>query len=223
MARSKVVVAWSSGKDSAWTLHRLRQDPALEVVALLTTFSERDDAVTMHGVPRALVRRQAAATGLPVVECFVPWPCPNEIYEQRMGAAVQRIKALGATEVAFGDLFLADIRAYRERQLAGSGLSPRFPLWSEPTGALAEAMIDGGLQAVLTCVDTRQVPAALAGRRFDRALLAALPPGADPCGENGEFHSFVTAGPMLAGEIPVAQGAPLTDGQGFARVTLAAA
>ena len=223
MARSRVVVAWSSGKDSAWTLHRLRATPDTEVMGLLTTFGEVDGLVTLHGVPRALVRRQAAASGLPVIEVFLPWPCPNSVYEQRMGAAVARIKALGATHVAFGDLFLADLRRWREERLAGSGLQPLFPLWGQPTGVLAADMLDGGLEALLTCVDTSCAPASLAGSRFDRALLARLPPGVDPCGENGEFHSFVTAGPMLRGRIAVTAGPPRVDEQGFARVALSAA
>jgi len=223
MARSRVVVAWSSGKDSAWTLHRLRETPGSDVVGLLTTFSELDDSVTMHGVPRALVQCQAAAAGLPVVEVFLPWPCPNPVYEQRMGAAVARLKTLGATHVAFGDLFLADLRRWREERLAGSGLQPLFPLWGQPTGVLAADMLDGGLEALLTCVDTSRAPASLAGSRFDRALLARLPPGVDPCGENGEFHSFVTAGPMLRGRIAVTAGPPRVDEQGFARVALSAA
>jgi uncharacterized protein (TIGR00290 family) len=223
MARNKVVVAWSSGKDSAWTLHRLRSVPDTDVIGLLTTFSEADDAVTMHGVPRRLARRQAKAADLPLVEVFVPWPCPNPIYEARMGAAVTRMKAMGATQVAFGDLFLEDVRRWREERLAGSGLAPLFPLWGQATAGLAAEMIAGGLQAVLTCVDTRRLPAGLAGRRFDRDLLEALPAGVDPCGENGEFHSFVTAGPMLAAAIPVTTGSPMVDAQGFARVRLAAA
>lgn len=223
MARNKVVVAWSSGKDSAWTLHRLRAQPEAEVVGLLTTFSELDDAVTMHGVPRSLARRQAEAAGLPVIEVFVPWPCPNAVYEQRMGDGVARIKAMGATHVAFGDLFLEDVRRWREERLAGSGLAPLFPLWGEATDRLAAEMIAGGLEAVLTCVDTQRLPPALAGRRFDRGLLGDLPAGVDPCGENGEFHSFVSAGPMLGATIPVTTGRPTVDTQGFARVLLAAA
>jgi len=223
MARSRVVVAWSSGKDSAWALHRLRAQPGAEVIGLLTTFSEVDDAVTMHGVPRSLARRQAEAAGLPVVEVFVPWPCPNPIYEARMAVAVAEMKALGATHIAFGDLFLEDVRRWREERLAGSGLAPLFPLWGQATDSLAAEMIAGGLEAVLTCVDTQRLPPALAGRHFDRGLLGDLPAGVDPCGENGEFHSFVTAGPMLAGAIAVVAGTPTVDAQGFARVLLAAA
>ncbi len=223
MARSKVVVAWSSGKDSAWSLQLLRSTAGVEVIGLLTTFSEANDAVTMHGVPRALVARQASATNLPVVEVFVPWPCPNKIYEERMGRGVGKIKAMGATHIAFGDLFLEDIRQWREERLAGSGLAPLFPLWGRDTRALAGNMIASGLQAVLTCVDTSQVPADLAGRHFDKQLLADLPASADPCGENGEFHSFVTAGPMMTGSIAVTVGPVATDAQGFARVQLAAA
>ncbi len=222
MARAKVVLAWSSGKDSAWTLHRLRQDPMLEVVGLLTTLSESDVAVTMHGVPQALLRAQAAATGLPLSEVFVPFPCPNRLYEERMGRALAALKQAGATHVAFGDLALEDVRRWREERLAGSGLTPLFPLWGEDTGALAQSMIAGGLEAVLTCVDSRCLPADFAGRRFDAALLAALPAGVDPCGENGEFHSFVTAGPMLAHRVAVTPSPIWSDSLGFARVTLTA-
>lgn len=220
MAGAKTVLAWSSGKDSAWTLHRLRQDPGVEVVGLLTTLSESDNSVTLHGVPQALLRRQAAATGLPLTEVRVPFPCPNTLYEERMGQALAALRQAGATAVAFGDLALEDVRRWREERLAGSGLTPLFPLWGEPTGPLAEAMIDGGLEAVLTCVDTGRLPAGFAGRRFDRALLAALPAAVDPCGENGEFHSFVTAGPMLAGPLAVESGPIHSDSLGFARVTL---
>lgn len=223
MARCKVVVAWSSGKDSAWTLQVLRQDPAVEVVGLLTTLNEADDAVTMHGVPRDLLRRQAAMTGLPVLEVFVPWPCPNAIYEARMAGGVARARALGATHIAFGDLFLEDLRRWREAKLADSGLTPLFPLWRRDTAALAEEMIAGGLEAVLTCIDGSRLTPGFAGRRFDRALLADLPAGVDPCGENGEFHSFVTAGPMLAGRVEIALGARRQDALGFARIDLAAA
>lgn len=217
----RVALAWSSGKDSAWSLLRLQRDPTVEPAALLSTVRAEDGAVTMHGVPRSLLRAQAAAAGLPLIEVEIPWPCPNADYEARMGAAVKRLILQGIGAIAFGDLFLEDIRRYRETQLAGSGLEPLFPLWGEETRRLAEEMIDGGLEAVLTCVDGRQAPAALAGRRFDRALLADLPAGADPCGENGEFHTFVTAGPMLRGRIAVEAGPAAEDGQGFGRVALA--
>ncbi len=219
----RVALAWSSGKDSAWSLHRLRQDPAFAPAALLTTLRADDGAVTMHGVPRALLRAQAAAAGLPLIEVEIPWPCPNEAYEARMGAAVAQLRDQGIAAVAFGDLFLEEIRAYREQQMAGSGLELVFPLWRQDTTALAEEMIAGGLQALLTCVDTRQIAGRFAGRAFDRGLLAELPATADPCGENGEFHSFVTAGPMLAGRIAVTAGPAADDGQGFARVALTAA
>lgn len=216
----RVALAWSSGKDSAWSLHRLRQDPAVEPAALLTTVGAEDGAVTMHGVPRDLLRAQIEATGLPSIEVEIPWPCPNGEYESRMGRAVERLRADGIEAVAFGDLFLEDIRRYREAQMAASGVALLFPLWREDTRALAEEMIAGGLEAIVTCVDTRQLDGRFAGRPFDRAFLADLPAGVDPCGENGEFHSFVVAGPMLSGRIDAVPGPACEDGEGFARATL---
>ena len=202
----RVWLSWSSGKDSAWALHVLRQDPRLEVVGLLTTLNGENDRVAMHGVRGALLRAQARAAGLPLVEVELPVPCSNEQHAERMAAALARAEAESVTAVAFGDLFQEDIRAYREAQMEATGLAPLFPLWGRPTRELAEEMIEGGLEAVLTCVDPRQVSATLAGRAFDRALLAELPAEADPCGENGEFHSFVHAGPMFSAPIPVARG-----------------
>lgn len=218
--KPRAVVAWSSGKDSAWALWRLQQRGELEVIGLLTTLNEADDAVAMHAVPRALLRAQAAATGLPLHEVELPWPCPNEVYEQRMGAAVTQLTQQGATHMVFGDLFLEDIRRYREDKLAGSGLQPLFPLWGENTRRLAQEMIEGGLKATLVCVDTKQAPADLAGRAFDQTLLQELPLTVDPCGERGEFHSFVTAGPMLRQVLTIKSGAVVTDQSGYARVTL---
>ena len=202
----RVWLSWSSGKDSAWSLHVLRQDPSLEVVGLLTTLNGENDRVAMHGVRGALLRAQARAAGLPLIEVELPVPCSNEQYAERMAAALARAEAECVTGVAFGDLFLEDIRAYREAQMEATGLAPLFPLWGRPTRELAEEMIEGGLEAVLTCVDPRQVPATLAGRAFDRDLLAELPPEADPCGENGEFHSFVHAGPIFCAPIAVVRG-----------------
>jgi len=204
----RVLLSWSSGKDSAWALHALRQEPGVEVVALLTTFNEAADRVAMHGVRRGLVEAQAAAAGLPLWPVLLPWPCPNDAYEERMAAALGRAREEGVTHVAFGDLFLEDVRAYRVRQLAGTGVEPLFPLWGSPadTPALARAMLAAGLRAVLTCVDPAQLPGTLAGRPYDAALLAELPSGADPCGERGEFHTFCSAGPMLASEIAVRVG-----------------
>jgi uncharacterized protein (TIGR00290 family) len=176
------------------------------VVGLLTTITETFDRVSMHGVRRALLEAQAAAAGLPVFEARIPFPCPNETYEAAMAEVVARARANGVTGVAFGDLFLADVRAYRERQMAATGLSLHFPLWGRPTAALADEMIRGGLQARLSCVDPKVLPEDFAGRAFDRALLAALPAGVDPCGENGEFHTFAWDGPMFARPVPVRAG-----------------
>ncbi|MEQ9073040.1 MAG: hypothetical protein RLP09_04235 [Sandaracinaceae bacterium] len=199
---TKTVLSWSSGKDSAWALHVLRQDPSVEVIGLLTTLNRDADRVAMHGVRRALLERQAEAAGLPVDVVELPYPCSNEDYEAAMTGAVDRAKAAGAEVFAFGDLFLEDIRAYREAQLAGTGLGAVFPLWGQDTRALAEAMIDAGLEAIVTCVDPKQLDPSFAGRRFDRALLRDLPAHVDPCGENGELHTLVIAGPML--ERPIA-------------------
>ncbi|HUE88692.1 MAG TPA: hypothetical protein VMO26_21655, partial [Vicinamibacterales bacterium] len=194
----KIIVSWSSGKDSAWMLHTLQQQHPGAVAGLLTTLNEAFDRVAMHAVRRTLLEAQAAAAGLPLHAIGLPWPCPNDEYERRMSQAVQGFVAEGFTHVAFGDLFLEDVRRYREARLAGTGLLPMFPLWkTQPTADLAREMISGGLRAVLTCVDPRKIPATFAGRSFDLDLLADLPPGVDPCGENGEFHSFVWDGPMF--------------------------
>jgi uncharacterized protein (TIGR00290 family) len=204
--RAPILLAWSSGKDSAWSLHVLRQDPSLEVVGLLTTINEVYDRVAMHAVRRALLEAQADAAGLPLVLVRIPSPCPNETYEAAMAGAVAEARARGITGIAFGDLFLEDIRRYRETQMSGTGLRLHFPLWGRPTAALAETMIAGGLQARLTCIDPRVLPADLAGAAFDRALLARLPAGVDPCGENGEFHTFAWDGPMFRHPVPVRSG-----------------
>jgi len=202
---SKTLLAWSSGKDSAWTLHVLRQQ-GVEVGALLTTFNEAADRVAMHGVRRTLVEAQAEAADVPLWQIPLPWPCSNEDYESRMAEACRRAVAEGYASIAFGDLFLRDVREYRERQLAESGLRPLFPLWETPTAALAREMIGAGLRARLSCIDTQALEPRFAGREFDQALLADLPPGADPCGENGEFHSFVYAGPMFRAPLAVELG-----------------
>jgi uncharacterized protein (TIGR00290 family) len=203
----KILVSWSSGKDAAWTLHTLRQQNPGAVAGLLTTMNEAFDRVAMHAVRRSLVDAQAAAAGLPLYSVNLPWPCSNADYEQRMGDAVRRFVDEGFTHVAFGDLFLEDVRRYREERLAGTGLTPLFPLWTtSPTRDLAHEMIGAGVRACVTCVDPRKVPAALAGRAFDDALLAELPADADPCGENGEFHTFVSDGPMFSRPIAVRAG-----------------
>lgn len=217
MPRPKALLAWSSGKDSAWALHVLRQAGAVEVVGLLTTINEHFDRVAMHAVRRALLEAQARAAGLALWPVPIPWPCPNAEYERRMAAAVGRARDAGIAHVAFGDLFLEDVRAYRIAHLAGTGVAPLFPLWQTPTDRLARDMIAAGLQATITCVDPAALDPSFAGRRFDAALLDALPPGVDPCGERGEFHTFCHAGPMFAAPIAVAVGETVTrDGFTFA-------
>jgi uncharacterized protein (TIGR00290 family) len=199
----KTLLSWSSGKDSAWTLHVLRQRPDVTVVGLVTTINEAFDRVAMHGVRRALVQAQADAAGLPLHVLPIPHPCPNETYERLMGEFVARQVAAGIEAFAFGDLFLEDIRRYREAKLAGTGLQPMFPVWGRDTPALAREMIAGGLVAHIACLDPRKLDQRFAGRRFDATLLADLPAGVDPCGENGEFHTFACAGPMFQHPIAV--------------------
>jgi len=205
MSRKRVLLSWSSGKDSAWALHVLRQREDLEVVALLTTLNDAFGRVAMHGVPETLLEAQAEAARLPLWKVRLPWPCANERYEALMREAVERALDAGVTGMAFGDLFLTDIRAYRERQLAGTGLEPLFPIWgaASATRALARRMLDAGVSAVLSCVDPRQLAPTFAGRVFDPDLLAALPAHVDPCGENGEFHTFCTHAPCFAHPIAV--------------------
>ncbi len=207
----RVLLSWSSGKDSAWTLHVLRQQ-GVEIVGLLTTFNEAAGRVAMHAVRRALVEAQASATGLPLWPVLLPWPCSNAEYEQRMSTVIDCARQEGITHVAFGDLFLEDVRDYRIRQLSGTGVEPLFPLWTSPadTPALARRMLDGGLRAVLTCVDPNQLSESFAGRPYDAALLADLPLDVDPCGERGEFHTFCGSGPMFASEIAVEVGETLS-------------
>ena len=205
-ARPKAWLAWSSGKDSAWALHTVRLSGEYEVVALLTTVNRTHARVAMHAVRESLLEMQAAAAGLRLVKVPIPSPCPNEIYEAAMSEAMGRARDEGVRHVIFGDLFLEDIRTYREKQLAGCGMTPVFPLWGKDTRRLAEEMIAGGLSAYLTCVDPRQLGGEFAGRRFDAELLAELPARVDPCGENGEFHTFACAGPMFSAEVQVAVG-----------------
>jgi len=207
-------LSWSTGKDSAWSLHALRARQDVEVTGLFTTFNAAFDRVAMHAVRRRLVEAQAAATGLDLHVIDLPHPCPDAEYERIMGAFVARARAAGVEAMAFGDLFLADIRAYRERRLAGTGIVPLFPLWGRDTHALAREMIDGGLLAHVTCVDPGRLDRSFAGRRFDRAFLVDLPAGVDPCGENGEFHTFVSAGPMLRSAVAVRPG-DVTERDGF--------
>src|SRR5262245_36547440 len=219
MTQPKALVAWSSGKDSAWALHQVRREGVYDVVGALTTVTDTFGRVSMHGVREELLRAQLAAADLPAIIVPIPYPCPNETYEARMAAALDQAKTAGVTHVIFGDLFLADVRAYREQKLAGSGLTPLFPLWRRPTGALAREMLGAGLETYLVSVDLKQLTKEFAGRRFDESLLADLPAGADPCGENGEFHSCVVAGPMFAHRIPVVLGETI-ERDGFAYADL---
>lgn len=213
--RPRVWLAWSSGKDSAWALQVLRTQN-VEVVGLLTTLNEAIDRVAMHAVRRELLEAQANAAGLPLRTIALPWPCSNAEYELRMRRALEHAAADGVTHIAFGDLFLQDIRDYRVRQLAGTGIEPMFPLWCSPleTRALARTMIKQGLRAVLTCVDPRQLAASLTGRWFDDAFLRALPSTVDACGEHGEFHTFAFAGPMFSRAIEFELG-EITERDGF--------
>jgi uncharacterized protein (TIGR00290 family) len=210
-----VLLSWSSGKDSAWALHTLRQQGEVEVVALLTTLNKSAERVAMHAVRNQLLDRQAQAAGLPVWKVMLPWPCPNEEYEALMTGVLERARSEGIDEIAYGDLFLEDIRAYREARHAGTGVGCRFPLWGKPTAGLAREMIAGGLRATITCVDPKQLDPRFVGRAFDEGLLAELPSGVDPCGERGEFHTFAHAGPMFSAPIAIAPG-EIVERDGFA-------
>ena len=203
MSRPKALISWSSGKDSAFALHEIRKAGEFEIVGAVTTVTETFGRVSIHGVRQEILLAQLAAAGLPAQIVPIPYPCPNEIYEARMGEAVARAVKDGITHMIFGDLYLAEIRAYREQKLAGTGITPVFPLWDRPTAALAQDMIASGLEAYLATVDLKKLPAEFAGRKFDASLLADLPDGVDPCGENGEFHTCVVAGPMFAHSLPV--------------------
>lgn len=193
----RVLLSWSSGKDSGWALHILRRQPDIEVVGLLTTLNTEFQRVAMHGTRLSVLEAQAQAAELPLWTVPLPWPCSNEIYEARMAEACQRAIDEHIDAIAFGDLFLTDVRAYREEKLKPTGLEPLFPLWEIPTDQLARTMIAGGLRARVVCVDSNKLPESFAGRDFDQAFLADLPPGADPCAERGEFHTCVYAGPMF--------------------------
>ncbi len=202
----RTLISWSSGKDSAWVLHVLRQREDVEVVGLFTTIDAAADRAATHAVRRALLERQAHAAGLPLELIPLPQPCPNAEYEAAMSAFMEAVRARGVEAFAFGDLQLEDVRRYREQSMQGSGIEALFPIWGSDTAALAETMVEAGLRARITCIDTRQVPARFAGRLFDRALLEELPAGVDPCGENGEFHTFAFAGPMFRQAVELAVG-----------------
>ena len=219
MLRPKVLLSWSSGKDSAWTLHVLRQRNEVDVVGLLTTINTRFDRVAMHGTRQTLVKAQADAARLPLWEVPLPWPCSNDIYEEAMSAACASAVQQGISAIAFGDLFLEDVRRYREDRLRDTGLAPLFPLWGRKTRELISEMIDGGLRARIVCADPSKFPADFVGRDLDANLLSQLPPAVDPCGENGEFHTFAHAGPMFREPISIKAGECVTrDGFVFADV-----
>lgn len=204
--RPKALISWSSGKDSAFALHEVLRAGEIDVVGALTTVTETFGRVSIHGVRQEILRTQLDAAGLPTRIVPIPYPCPNEIYEMRIGDAVAQAVRDGITHIIFGDLFLADIRAYREQKLAGTGITPLFPLWERPTPALAQEMIATGFEAWIATVDLKKLPADFAGRRFDTQLLADLPDGIDRCGENGEFHTCVVAGPIFSRRLPVRPG-----------------
>ncbi|MDH5665187.1 MAG: adenine nucleotide alpha hydrolase [Nitrosopumilus sp.] len=204
--KKRTLLSWSSGKDSAWSLHILRQNPEIEVVGLVSTINEKFDRVAMHAVRVELLKRQAEAAELPLHLISLPYPCSNDIYESRMNEFIDSIKEDGIECMAFGDLYLEDIRAYRETRLEGTGITPLFPIWGIPTDELANTMIESGLRAHLTCVDPKKLDATFAGREYNRELINDLPDHVDPCGENGEFHSFCFAGPMFKQEVNIIPG-----------------
>jgi uncharacterized protein (TIGR00290 family) len=209
-SRPKALISWSSGKDSAYALHAVRRAGEFDVVGALTTMTEVFARVSIHGVRQEILLAQCAAAGLPPRIVPIPFPCPNEVYETRMGAAIAAAAQDGITHIIFGDLFLRDIRTYREQKLAGTGVTPVFPLWERPTLPLAQAMIADGFEAYLATVDLSKLPAEFAGRKFDRRLLADLPDGIDPCGENGEFHTCVLAAPIFTHRLAIATGERVT-------------
>jgi len=202
----EVWLCWSSGKDSAWTLRALQRDPGVRITTLVTTMNAAFDRVAMHAVRRTLVERQAAAAGMALELVEIPWPCSNTQYEAAMAALVDKATAAGVTQMAFGDLFLEDVRAYREKMLDGTGVDPLFPIWGRDTRELAHEMISGGLEAIVACIDPKVLGREYVARRFDSEFLASLPEGVDPCGERGEFHTFACAGPMFDTPIPVRAG-----------------
>jgi uncharacterized protein (TIGR00290 family) len=222
--KPRALVAWSTGKDSAFALHVTRERGEIEVVGLLTTLTSGYGRVSMHGVREDVLDLQAAALGLPCRKVWIPQACVNADYERAMADATEAARVDGVTRIVFGDLFLEDVRAYREQQLAGSGIAPEFPLWGSDTAALAARMVAAGLEATVVCVDLRRLPESFAARRFDAAFLADLPAGVDPCGENGEFHTCVTGGPMFRRPVGVVPGEVVArDGFVFADVALAGA
>lgn len=208
--RTQVLLSWSSGKDSAWALHRLQQDPTIEVVGLFSTLNQEFERVAIHGVRKQLLMQQAECLGLPLRTLDLPWPCSNEDYARIMTAFVTEVVAGGIRHMAFGDLFLEDVRAYREQQLQGTGIQPLFPLWGSDTTELAQTMIAAGLKAYISTLDPKKLDARLGGHEFDQTLLAALPAGVDPCGENGEFHTLAVDGPMFLRPLAIEIGETVT-------------
>lgn len=204
--KKRTLLSWSSGKDSAWSLHVLRQDPDIEVVGLVTTINEEYERVAMHAVRLTLLKYQAEAAGLPLHIIPLPNPCSNKIYESRMNDFIASIKNDGIEYMAFGDLYLEDIRTYRESRLKDTGITPLFPIWGIPTDELANTMVQSGLRAHLTCVDPKKLDPAFAGREYNASLISDLPDSVDPCGENGEFHSFCFAGPMFSKPVDIKVG-----------------
>ncbi len=220
MTRPKALLSWSSGKDAAWALHALRCGGDLDVVGLLTTTQEESGRVAMHDVRSGLLDAQAEAVGLPLWKVALPWPCPNDAYEGRMAQVCAEAVAQGIEVMVFGDLFLEDVRAYREQKLLGTGLRPCFPIWNADTASVARDMVASGLKATLVCVDVRALDPAFAGRDFDAALLADLPPGLDPCGERGEFHTFAWDGPMFQRPVTFKRGVVRPGEAGFTTADL---
>jgi uncharacterized protein (TIGR00290 family) len=217
----RMLLSWSSGKDSAWSLHLLQQQNEYKIVGLLTTFNQAANRVAMHTVRRTLVEAQAQSAGIPLWNVDLPWPCSNTDYECIMKEECKRAVQAGIECIGFGDLFLTDIRAYREKQLKNSGLEPIFPVWGMATPGLARSMIQSGVRAKLTCVDPKLLAPEFVGRDFDEQLLSELPPDIDPCGENGEFHTCVYAGPMFHHDLSVEVGEIVSrDGFVFADLSL---
>jgi uncharacterized protein (TIGR00290 family) len=212
--RKKTLLSWSSGKDSAWALHVLRKKPELQIAGLMTTVNQLYRRIAIHAVRLELLERQAEAVGLPLQIINLPYPCSKAEYETAMERFIEESREEGIECMAFGDLFLQDIREYREAKLAGTGITPLFPLWKMPTDLLAREMISSGLRAMISCVDPQQLPASFAGREFDEALLAALPEEVDRCGERGEFHTFAFDGPMFSKPVDIRVG-EIVEREGF--------
>ena len=204
--KPKVIVSWSSGKDSAMALHKILESNEFEILAILTTVSDKFRRVSMHGVREALLDQQADSIGISVEKVRIPYPCPNEVYEQKMGELLRNYKLKGVSQVVFGDLFLEDIRRYREEKLRQIGVTPVFPLWKENTEELAKTIIRVGFKAIVTCVDPKKLHPKFAGRYFDEMFLSEIPVNVDPCGENGEFHTFVFDGPIFRNRIEITVG-----------------